>query len=319
MSNVAMYVTGLPPGLRVTQLDEAHNPVLTRLIFDLEMHSFGRSETNEPETMGTLRSSELHGARGTAGIWEADRLQAALLAYDGLAHERGMYLDLFVHPEATRRKEITDRLLAASERYAQEFEIPPESFVKVESFAHDRDVEAALDARGYERHRVYLRMRIDFGAPLPEPTLPAGLSTRGMHDDDWEVIHAVTTESFRDHYDAHPLPLDVFRKDMMRETTDFERWRLVFDGDRCVGLSIGSNRFAPYQLGYVETLGVLREYRGRGIATYLLYDAFARDRKAGFTATSLHCDATNPTGATRLYEAVGMRRDQEYVAWRTPI
>ncbi|MCU0279955.1 MAG: hypothetical protein MUE31_13835 [Candidatus Nanopelagicales bacterium] len=185
MSNVAMYVTGLPPGLRVTQLDEAHNPVLTRLIFDLEMHSFGRSETNEPETMGTLRSSELHGARGTAGIWEADRLQAALLAYDGLAHERGMYLDLFVHPEATRRKEITDRLLAASERYAREFEIPPESFVKVESFAHDRDVEAALDVRGYERrlggdpcghHRVIPRSLRR--SPLATGRVPQGHDAR---------------------------------------------------------------------------------------------------------------------------------------------
>ncbi len=319
MSNVAMYVTGLPPGLRLTQLEETHNPALTALVFALEMKSFGRSETNEAETLGTLRSSELHGARGTAGIWSGERLEAAMLAYDGLAHERGMYLDLFVHPEASRRAEITTSLLAAAERYAKEFEVPPDSFVKVESFGGDTDVESALDDRGYERHRVYLRMRTDFEAPLGDVPLAPGLSVRGMRDDDWEVIHAVTTESFLDHYDAHPLPLEVFRKDMMRDTTDFDRWRLVFDGDQCVGLSIGSKRYAPFKLGYVETLGVLRDYRGRGIATYLLNDAFKRDRAAGFTGTSLHCDATNPTGATRLYEAVGMRRDQEYNAWRTPI
>ena len=48
----------------------------------------------------------------------------------------------------------------------------------------------------------------------------------------------------------------------------------------------------------------------------LLRDAFHRDAGLGFTGTALHCDATNPTGATQLYESVGMQRDQYYLAWR---
>jgi len=63
-------------------------------------------------------------------------------------------------------------------------------------------------------------------------------------------------------------------------------------------------------------LSVLREYRGRGVAKFLLRDAFHRDAGLGFTGTALHCDATNPTGATQLYESVGMQRDQYYLAWR---
>jgi len=137
-----------------------------------------------------------------------------------------------------------------------------------------------------------------------------------MVQTDWPAIHDVITTAFMDHYDFHPEPFEVFRENFVDETTDFGQWRLAFDGDRCVGLCLGSRRYAAHRLGYVASLAVLREYRGRGIARFLLYDAFARDASLGWTGTSLHCDATNPTGATALYESVGMVRDQRYTAWR---
>ena len=38
----------------------------------------------------------------------------------------------------------------------------------------------------------------------------------------------------------------------------------------------------------------------------------ADDVARGFISTILHVDATNPTGATRLYESVGMAADSEF-------
>ncbi len=147
-------------------------------------------------------------------------------------------------------------------------------------------------------------------------TPPAGLTARMFGEQDWHDIYEVVQSSFLDHYDFHPRPFDVFKEDLVDETADPGQWRLVFDGSTCVGVCLGSNRYAAHRLGYVDTLGVLREYRGRGIAKYLLRDAFHRDSGLGFTGTALHCDATNPTGATQLYESVGMQRDQYYLAWR---
>jgi ribosomal protein S18 acetylase RimI-like enzyme len=138
-------------------------------------------------------------------------------------------------------------------------------------------------------------------------------------DDDWRDVYEVIQSSFLDHYDFHPRPFDVFQQDMLDETADLGQWRLVFADGTCVGVCLGSNRYAAHRLGYVASLGVLREHRGRGIARFLLRDAFHRDAGLGFTGTSLHCDATNPTGATQLYESVGMQRDQFYVAWRAPL
>lgn len=312
-----MHVTGLPAGLRVTQVEDAHLSRVTGVIASMETGFFSRSDSNDKETLGALRAPELHGARGTAAVWQDDELVAVALAYEDFAHGQAMYMDLFITPEVAGRPQIAARLLAAAESYAATFDVPAGATLKLESFRGDGEVETVLRAAGFETHRVYLRMRLDFARP-PEPAPPpAGLTVRTMREEDWQAIYEVIQSSFLDHYDFHPRPFDAFKQDMLDETADLGQWRLVFDGGLCVGVCLGSNRYAAHRLGYVGTLGVLRDYRGRGIAKFLLRDAFHRDAGLGFTGTALHCDATNPTGATQLYESVGMRRDQFYVAWRT--
>lgn len=312
-----MHVRRVPQGLRVTALTPAQAPAVTQLVRSMEHGYFGRTETNDTEIRGVLASPELRGTRNTAGLWDGDELVGALLAFDGLEHGRGLQLDLFIEPGYPDRRCVAECLLRGGEAFGRTLPSAPHDQLKCESFSGDEDVPAVLDDLGFDAHRTYLRMRLDFDGAPAVSELPAGLRAQPMTDDDWPQMHHVIIEAFRDHYDSHPLPLDLFRQDSVNDTTDFDRWRLVFDGDDCVAVCIASNRYAEHGLGYVENIGVLREYRGRGIARFLLRDAFARDHSDGLNGTSLHCDATNPTGATQLYESVGMRRDQEYLAWRT--
>ena len=58
--------------------------------------------------------------------------------------------------------------------------------------------------------------------------------------------------------------------------------------------------------GYVGVLGVLKPFRGRGLAQLLLRRAFVHYRDLGRRATLLSVDASNATGAVALYERVGM-------------
>lgn len=67
--------------------------------------------------------------------------------------------------------------------------------------------------------------------------------------------------------------------------------------------------------GYVGRLGVIPEVRGRGLAKYLLQQAFAVDAAAGLDGTLLHVDTNNPTSALKLYESVGMRPVQTADLW----
>jgi GNAT superfamily N-acetyltransferase len=58
--------------------------------------------------------------------------------------------------------------------------------------------------------------------------------------------------------------------------------------------------------GYVATVGVLRPWRGRGIARALIMRGCAELASRGHREVGLSVDATNPTGAVSLYEGVGM-------------
>ena len=58
--------------------------------------------------------------------------------------------------------------------------------------------------------------------------------------------------------------------------------------------------------GYVALLGVRRAWRGLGLGKALLYRSFAEFWTRGVTRVTLGVDAESPTGATKLYERVGM-------------
>jgi mycothiol synthase len=58
--------------------------------------------------------------------------------------------------------------------------------------------------------------------------------------------------------------------------------------------------------GWVGTLGVRRAWRRRGVGEALLRRSFALLHARGLRKVRLGVDAENLTGATRLYERVGM-------------
>ncbi len=71
--------------------------------------------------------------------------------------------------------------------------------------------------------------------------------------------------------------------------------------------------------GYVRTLGVARDFRGRGLATLLLEHSFVYYRDRGRRAVQLGVDSESPTGANHLYEKVGMRPLRVIDAWSLPL
>lgn len=297
----------------------ADNPAFTALVRHVETTAFGESISNEPENLGFLQAPELHGTAGTLGLWSGGDLIASVLAFDELEHGRGLWFDLFLTPElpSPRRREIAHGLYTAGMDYGRALATRPGSRIKADSFAGDNDVAAVVEELGFEHHRIYWRMRVRFTGPV-SVQMPAGYSLRtfDQSDADWHTVHDLVNAAFLDHYDFHAEPFDIFGRAWDAPTVDKSRWRIAESDGVAVGLSIASLRYAEHKTGYIDTLAVVREHRGRGLAKALLADAFARDRADGFTGTTLHCDSTNPTGATALYESVGMIRDQEYLAWQ---
>jgi mycothiol synthase len=65
----------------------------------------------------------------------------------------------------------------------------------------------------------------------------------------------------------------------------------------------------------VESLGVRPAWRGRGVGRALLLAAFGELQRRGIPAVELGVDLENQTGATRLYEQVGMRAVRRAERW----
>ena len=99
-------------------------------------------------------------------------------------------------------------------------------------------------------------------------------------------------------------------------TFDPAFWWVAQDGDRLAGY-VGARLSGDDdpELGYVGLLGVLAPYRRRGIGEALLRRTFRALHDRGQKGCDLHVDADSLTGATRLYERVGMTAHPRFVTW----
>jgi mycothiol synthase len=175
-------------------------------------------------------------------------------------------------------------------------------------------MRAAFERAGIGVETIYWRMERSLApdADLEAPTVPHGVRVDKVDPNDDAVIeqaYRLFHDTFSEHHgieDAAPTLADWAETKRSAESYDPESWWFASDGDEAVGLLIGDDRRAASDVGYIGAVGVLRRERGRGIARALLLAAFADYRGRGRTGVQLGVDTGNVTGATRLYESVGM-------------
>jgi ribosomal protein S18 acetylase RimI-like enzyme len=161
--------------------------------------------------------------------------------------------------------------------------------------------------------RRFFRMAIEFTDDqvihVPDPA--PGVEVRNATDDesDLRTMHSIVDTAFLDHYGHETEAFEVWRGHTIEgSATDTSLWWLAFvDGAPAAGL-YGSTLPTA---GYVDTIGTLREYRGKGLGRLLLLTSFAEFHRRGYRKVVLGVDATNPTGAVALYESVGMRAEHQ--------
>jgi mycothiol synthase len=168
------------------------------------------------------------------------------------------------------------------------------------------------EENGFRPVRWFLELERDLEQPIPEHAMPEGIQARTLElEGDVESLHFIIDDSFRDHWNpisftveqlAHWIRSPKFRPDLAL---------LAFsESGEPAGACISAvrdeyNRLNNAREGYVNTLGVRRPFRGRGLARALLSRSLRLLKEEGLTTSVLDVDAESPTGATRLYESVG--------------
>lgn len=166
--------------------------------------------------------------------------------------------------------------------------------------------------RGFVLIRHFYRMAIDLEEPPPPAVWPEGFELSVMGPGDEQAIRDVIEDAFRDHWGHEPHDLDHWRQHTFaQDWWDSSLVYLVRHEGEVVAGEINAVRFG---IGWISSLGTRRAWRGRGLGRALLLHAFAELHRRGQTRIGLAVDAGNETGATHLYESVGMR-----VVWQADV
>ena len=180
--------------------------------------------------------------------------------------------------------------------------------------ASDRAAAAMLAASGLRPVRHFWHMQLDLAAEFQPGPTPVGIQIREVDPRlHLGAVHAVLDEAFADHWGHYREPFDRWAAEQTGSPSyDPTLWLLATEGGEPVGAltaSVAGDR------GWVDELGVLAPWRGRGIAGALLGRSFATFAGRGLRQVLLNVDAENPTGATKLYEGVGMRVVNRWDWW----
>lgn len=172
---------------------------------------------------------------------------------------------------------------------------------------------ALLEGRGYRHIRRFWRMTIDVERHPPAPAWPDGLLPTRYLPSDERAIWAAVEEAFEDHWEYQPEPFDEWRKRTIeRPGFDPTLWIVAKDRPEAVGAALCRRQ---ERFGRVDTLAVRRDWRRRGLARAILLEAFGEFHRRGEHTVVLNVDSESLTGATRLYESVGMRVTREIDAF----
>jgi len=175
--------------------------------------------------------------------------------------------------------------------------------------AGDESADELLSTRGYREARRFWDMAIELAVEPPEPAV----AVKTFAEEDAPAFHAALEEAFSDHWGHEPESFDEWWTRQRRRTNyDPSLWFVIRDGHELAAVARNELRATG---GYVGALGVRPAWRGRGYGRALLLHSFREFQRHGMTRATLGVDAANASGATRLYESVGMHVEQENVVW----
>jgi mycothiol synthase len=225
--------------------------------------------------------------------------------------------DGYIHPEFKRLGIGTFLLRAIEARAREDMKLAePDLRVFIRSTFDNKDEQGHIlhKNEGYFPIRYHWRMEIKLKEAPPAVTWPDGVELRPFVKDEhaiaaWEADN----EAFRDHWGSHDSAYeDWSHRKFGRPGFDSTLWMIAWDGDQIAGYS--QNRFRM-GIGWIGTLGVRRPWRKKGLSLALLQHSFGEFYKRGMTIVGLGVDASNPTGATRLYQRAGMYVASEFATY----
>jgi ribosomal protein S18 acetylase RimI-like enzyme len=277
----------------------------------------------------------------TLAAWQGDRLVGAAYLYHlpSTVREERCYVFGTVQPDH-RGLGIGRRLLEwGLERgtdllQSSRSDLP--KHLRVDTSRANSSAIRLFERLGLQPIRYFADLRADLGVPTPAPTrarhssATSSSSAAAFQIVPWDLARNeearhVKNAAFTDHWGSTPEPPAWWaqRTSGFGARPDWSYYAV--DGDDNIIGHLITHRFenddelVGAKYAWIDNIGTLAEWRGRGVATQLITAALAKYREAGMQFAALGVDSDNPTGAYRLYESLGFRPWREFVTYQRVI
>ena len=194
-------------------------------------------------------------------------------------------------------------------------------------FQNELGKAVMLEKNGYVPSRYYYEMlRPDLNG-IPHYPLPEGLEIRPVLPEHYRLIWEAGIEAFLDHW-GYVRPAEEYYQLWLNNKNVFQPqlWQVAWDiaKDQIAGqvrtfIIHEENEKYQRKSGYTEFVSVRSLWRRRGLAHALIACSLAAQKENGMTASKLHVDTENLSGAVRLYEDCGFRIARRNTVYRKPL
>ncbi|GAA3443210.1 GNAT family N-acetyltransferase [Planomonospora venezuelensis] len=234
-----------------------------------------------------------------------------------------------VHP-ARRRRGLGRHLLdwaAGTAPVLHERRFPGQP-LELHLYTDDRNEGARTLATGagMAPARWFYDMDRDLARELPEAPLPDGLKIVPYREDLEDAVREVRNAAFADHWGSVPQTPESWRASLVGTRTfrPESSFVAVDDSGGCAGVLLTQYYEADTQAtgvreAWIQIIGTLREWRGRGVASALIAHALAEFRAQGYGSAGLGVDADNPTGALGIYTRAGFEIEHRHTTYSLPL
>lgn len=301
----------LPPGYSFRAPTTADAAAVADVLAAVEMAESGKTDMSADMVLSDWDGVDL--ADEAIVIEDADGRIVALADLVNRAYISASVYG-YVHPEHSGRG-IGRALVDWGEQWmaTRMDRAPDDARITVQHYINsaNQDARNLLEDAGYAPIRTTFTMELDMEeAPAP-PDFPAGITVRTHQPgQDEQATYEAVEDTFRDLWGRPKNTFERFLKLTQGETFNPELWFLAMHGEDVAGISLC--KIIAGQ-GIVETLGVRRHWRGKGLGLGLLQHSFNAFWQRDVRNVWLSVDAESLTGATRLYERAGMHVTGSYI------